>query len=85
VLQQVGTQAPNAARPRWRLPLDNKHHVRDTIASGEEKGKAAMHFTDGVRRREEAEAAARWNWCSSACVSVLRVQRGVQELERKFK
>jgi hypothetical protein len=31
--------------------------VRDTIASGEEKDKAAMHFTDGVRRRGEAEAA----------------------------
>jgi hypothetical protein len=36
----------------------NKHHVRDTIASGEEKDKAAMHFTDGVRRRGETEAAA---------------------------
>jgi hypothetical protein len=28
------------------------------IAFREEKGKAVMHFTDGVRRREEAEAAA---------------------------
>jgi hypothetical protein len=30
----------------------------DMIAFGEEKDKAAMHFTNGVRRREEAEAAA---------------------------
>jgi hypothetical protein len=27
------------------------------IVFGEEKGKAAMHFTGGARRREEAEAA----------------------------
>jgi hypothetical protein len=42
-----GTQAPGAARLRWRLPLVNKHHVRVMIVFGEEKGKAAMHFTDG--------------------------------------
>jgi hypothetical protein len=47
VLRQAGTQAPGAARLRWRLPLVNKHNVRVMIVHGEEKGKAAMHFTDG--------------------------------------
>jgi hypothetical protein len=47
VLRQAGTQAPGAARLLWRLPLVNKHHVRVKIVHGEEKGKAAMHFTDG--------------------------------------
>jgi hypothetical protein len=65
VLRQAGTQAPGAARLLWRLPLVNKHHVRVMIVHGEEKGKAAMHFTDGdvlhgggrkQRRRR------RWNW-----------------------
>jgi hypothetical protein len=46
-LRQAGTQAPGAARLRWPLPLVNKHHVRVMIVHGEEKGKAAMHFTDG--------------------------------------
>jgi hypothetical protein len=31
--------------------LVNKHHVRVMIVFGEEKDKAAMHFTGGVRRR----------------------------------
>jgi hypothetical protein len=31
--------------------------VRDTIAFGEGKDRAAMHFTDDVRRRGDAEAA----------------------------
>jgi hypothetical protein len=46
-LRQAGTQAPGAARLRWRLPLVKKHHVRVMIVFGEEKDKAAMHFTDG--------------------------------------
>jgi hypothetical protein len=46
-LRKAGTQAPGAARLRWRLPLVNKHHMRVMIVFGEEKGKAAMHFTDG--------------------------------------
>jgi hypothetical protein len=46
-LRQAGTHAPGAARLRWRLSLVNKHHVRVMIVHGEEKGKAAMHFTDG--------------------------------------
>jgi hypothetical protein len=57
--------------------------VRDMIAFGEGKGRAAMHFTDGVRRRGDAEAAVLGgNGCSSACRGVFRVQRGEQELER---
>jgi hypothetical protein len=46
-LRQAGTQAPGAARLRWRLPLVNKHRVRVMIVHGEEKGKATMRFTDG--------------------------------------
>jgi hypothetical protein len=46
------------------------------IMFGEEKDKAAMHFTGGVRRREEAEAAAPVELGSSAWSSVLRVQKG---------
>jgi hypothetical protein len=45
-LRQAGTQAPGAARLLWQLPLVNKHHVRAMIVHGEEKSKAAMHFTD---------------------------------------
>jgi hypothetical protein len=55
--------------------------VRQTIASGEEKDKAAMHSTVGVRPRDEAETAAPGKLGSSACVGVLRVQRETQELE----
>jgi hypothetical protein len=55
------------------------------IVFGEEKGKEAMHFTGGVRRREEAEAATRVELGSRAWSDVLRVQRGVQELERELK
>jgi hypothetical protein len=51
------------------------------IAFGEEKDKAAMHFTDGVRWREEAETTAPMELGSIACVGVLRVQRETQELE----
>jgi hypothetical protein len=36
---------------------------------------------DGEKQRRRR----RWNWCLSACVGVLRVQRGVQELECEFK
>jgi hypothetical protein len=57
-LRQAGTQAPSVARSWWRLSLDNKRHVRQPIVLGEGKDRAAMHFTDGVRRRDEAEAAA---------------------------
>jgi hypothetical protein len=46
--------------------------MRQMIASGEEKDKVAMHFTVGVRRRDEAEAAAlgklglkRACWCAA--------------------
>jgi hypothetical protein len=46
-LRQAGTQAPVVARLLWQLPLVNKHHVRAMIVHGEEKSKAAMHFTDG--------------------------------------
>jgi hypothetical protein len=59
--------------------------VRDTIASGEEKDKAAMHFTDGNRRREEAEAAAPVELGSIAWSGVLRVQREAQVFERVLK
>jgi hypothetical protein len=38
--------------------LDNKRHVRDTIAFGEGKDRATGYSTDGVRRRGDAEAAA---------------------------
>jgi hypothetical protein len=51
------------------------------IAFGEEKDKAAMQFTDGVWRGEEAETAASVELGSIACVGVLRVQRETQELE----
>jgi hypothetical protein len=60
--------------------------LRQTIASGKEKDKAAMHFTGGVQQRGEAEAAAPGKLVlKRACVGVLWVQRGVQELEREFK
>jgi hypothetical protein len=55
------------------------------IVFGEEKDKAAMHFTDGVRRREEAEAVAPVELGSIACVGVLRGQREAQELECMLK
>jgi hypothetical protein len=55
--------------------------MRQTIASGEEKDKAAMHFTVGVRRRDEAVAEAPGKLGSSACVGVLRLQREGQKLE----
>jgi hypothetical protein len=38
--------------------LDNKRHVRDTIAFGEGKDRATGYSTDGVWRRGDAEAAA---------------------------
>jgi hypothetical protein len=46
------------------------------IVFGEEKGKVAMHFTGGVRRREEAEAAAPVELGSRVWSDVLRVQKG---------
>jgi hypothetical protein len=46
------------------------------IVFGEEKGKAAMHFTSGVRRREEPEAAAPMELGSRAWSDALRVQKG---------
>jgi hypothetical protein len=46
------------------------------IVFGEEKDKAAMHFIGGVRRREEAEAAAPVELGSRAWSGVLRVQKG---------
>jgi hypothetical protein len=55
------------------------------IASGEEKDKAAMHFTDGVRRREEAEAATPVELGSIAWSGVLRVQREAQVFEHVLK
>jgi hypothetical protein len=55
--------------------------VRQTIASGEEKDKAAMHFTVGVRRQDEAVAEAPGKLSSSACVGVLRLEREGQKLE----
>jgi hypothetical protein len=55
--------------------------VRQTITSGKKRNKAAMHSTVGVRRREEAEAAALVELGSIARVGVLRLQRETQELE----
>jgi hypothetical protein len=55
--------------------------MRQTIAAGKEKNKAAMHSTVGVRRRDEAETAAPVELGSIACVGVLRVQRETLELE----
>jgi hypothetical protein len=60
--------------------------MRDMIAFGEGKDRAAMHFTDDVRRRGDAEAAVLGeNGCSSACSGVFRVQKGEQELELELK
>jgi hypothetical protein len=80
-----GTQAPDAARSRWRFPLSNKHHVRDTIAS--EKEKIGPRSTPPTASGGEVmqRRRRRWNWCSSACAGVIRVQRGVREPELELK
>jgi hypothetical protein len=80
-----GNQSSRRCTIRWRLPLNNQRHVRDTIASGKEKiGQRSTSPTasDGSERQRRR---CRWNWCSSACTGVLRVQRGVREPELELK
>jgi hypothetical protein len=80
-----GNQSSKRCTIRWRFPLNNKRHVRDTIALEKEKigqrsTSPTMSGSSEMQRRR-----CRWNWCSSACTGVLRVQRGVREPELELK